>query len=332
MKLSTLWAFDQTIGADGSSPIATQIARRWDHDPGSIRFFRSSANVIYILTVDGERCFLRCAAATERTRETIENELAIIDHVHSTGMPVVRPIGSLAGSFVETVETGIGSVHAVLFQGIPGELKHADSLSESEMRVWGATIGKLHALLATVPSGYNRKPPGWQVILDAATQGNEVIRWEGERLSAVLQALPHDASTYGLLHNDLELDNLIWRDGVPTVLDFDEYSSGWYLTDIAKALDEPFDNGETVNGPGIQAFLAGYRSEHILDEEMLALLPEFSALIRLHSWTLIGRSLDLAADDVDQDWMKSLIGRFANHQRDYEASLADKRLAASSPA
>ena len=328
MKFTTLWAFDQAIDTDGSNPIATHIAGRWRHDPGTVRFFRSSANVIYILTVDGERCFLRCAASTERSRETIEIELAVIEHARDAGISVVRPLRSIAGAFVETVETDIGPVHAVLFQGIPGEHKDPASLSDTELRAWGACVGKLHAALATVPAASNRKPPGWKVILDSATRGSAAVRQEGERISAILQALPQDDSTYGLLHNDLELDNLIWRDGVPTVLDFDEYSSGWYLTDIAKALDEVFDNGETVGGPGIQSFLAGYRSEHDLDDRHLALLPEFSALIRLQTWALLDRAIDLSPEDVDQDWMKSLIVRLSDYQLEYETSLVNQHAGA----
>ena len=324
MKFSTLWAFDRTVDANGFSPVAAQIAQRWQHDSGSVRFFRSSANVIYILTVDGERAFLRCAAATERSREIIENELAIIEHARNAGNSVVRPILSTSGSTVESVETDIGLFHAVLFHGIPGELKEPTSISLDEAITWGATVGNLHAGLSSVPPGVVTKPPAWTFAIESSRQGDEAVRAEGARVEAVLRSVPRDASTYGLLHNDLELDNMVWQDGVPTVLDFDEYSEGWYLTDIAKALDELLDDGGSIDNPRVQAFLAGYRSKRELDDQHLALLPEFSALTGLYGWASLNRAIDMKPDEVDQDWMISMIGRISDYQRAYETQLIQR--------
>jgi Ser/Thr protein kinase RdoA (MazF antagonist) len=321
MKLSTLWAFDRTIGPDGSSPVATSIAQCWRHDPGSVTFFRSSANVIYTLEIDGVRSFLRCAASTERSRDAIEDELAIIEQVRTYGIPVVRALPSRSGHLLETVDTALGQFHAVLFAGIPGTQRNPASILIEETFAWGAAVGHLHSALATVPPWQNRKPPAWQTVIAAAMQGSEQVRQEAARLDAVLRSLPNNPATHGLLHNDPELDNLIWHDGKATILDFDEYSTGWYLHDIAKALDEVIDGGQIAGNPRVDAFLAGYRSQHPLSDEMLELLPEFSALTRLHGWYLLDRAIDLTVDDVDQAWMQSLITRLTQHQQHYESSL-----------
>ena len=55
MRLSTMWAVDRTIDADGRSPIADEILAAWGHDPGTARFFRSSANFIYTFDRAGDR-------------------------------------------------------------------------------------------------------------------------------------------------------------------------------------------------------------------------------------------------------------------------------------
>jgi Ser/Thr protein kinase RdoA (MazF antagonist) len=321
MKLSTLWKFDRTLRPDRTSPVADAIASHWRHDPGSVRFYRSSANHIVTLTIDGEPAFMRFAASTERRLDTIENELAIIEHVRSRGVDVVRPVASLSGRFVESVETPIGTYHAVLFAGIPGHQKDPESITAPEMVAWGATVGRLHNALATVPPRHNRKPPAWTTVIEAAKAAGPGVRREAIRLENVLNALPRDASTYGLLHNDPELDNLIWNGEPATVLDFDEYSDGWYLHDIAKALDEILV-GEITGDDRGQAFLAGYRSERALDESMLAWLPDFAALTQLHGWYLRVRSLDLAAEDVDKQWMVSLITDFSTWCQEFEADLA----------
>jgi Ser/Thr protein kinase RdoA (MazF antagonist) len=324
MKLSTLWKLDQTFSHDRTSPIADAIASRWKHDPGSIRFYRSSANHIVTLTIDGERTFLRFAAASERRLDTIKNELAIIEHVRQRGVDAVRPVASLNGRFVESVETPIGTYHAVLFAGIPGQHKDPDTIAPAEAFAWGATAGRLHNDLASVPSQYNLKPPAWTTMIEAAKAASPGVRQEAIRLERVLDGLPRDASTYGLLHNDLELDNLIWNRAVPTVLDFDEYSDGWYLHDIAKALDEILVDSKISGDERGQAFLAGYRSERALDDSMLTWLPDFAALTQLHGWYMRMQSLDLAAEDVDQPWMVSLITDFSNWCQEFEAELATR--------
>ena len=48
MRLSTLWKVDATIDALGSSPVAERILGSWPHEAGSVRFFRSSANFLYV--------------------------------------------------------------------------------------------------------------------------------------------------------------------------------------------------------------------------------------------------------------------------------------------
>lgn len=72
MKLSTMRTVDSTVDTYGSSPIAEQILTSWDHEQGSLRFFRSSANFVYSFRQGGKQCFLRFAATSERTRDTIE--------------------------------------------------------------------------------------------------------------------------------------------------------------------------------------------------------------------------------------------------------------------
>src|SRR5258708_27781920 len=81
MKLSTIRTVDGTVDTYGGSQIAEQILTSWDHDQGSIRFFRSSANFVYRFRQGGKQCFLRFADTSERTRDTIEAEIDILQCV-----------------------------------------------------------------------------------------------------------------------------------------------------------------------------------------------------------------------------------------------------------
>src|SRR3954454_171690 len=94
MKLSTIWRVDSTIDGDGSSPLAREFAARWQYDPGTVRFFRSSANFVYRVRQDGAPCFLRFTPNSERERAAIETEIELLRWLNEAGLPVVRPIRS----------------------------------------------------------------------------------------------------------------------------------------------------------------------------------------------------------------------------------------------
>lgn len=326
MKLTTLWSVDQTFSPDGRSPIADQFACRWQHDPGSLRFFRSSANFIYLLQRDGERSFLRAASSQERSREQIAHELNILEELRQAGIPVVQTIPSLAGNALETIETVIGTFHVVLFAGLAGTQRVVGDLTPEDFGRWGAAIGRVHAALATVPPEFNIKHPSWEHCLNRIDSRSaelpSSVTLEAARLRPLLLELPQTNETYGLLHGDLELDNLIWRDEDIAALDFDEYSAGWYMFDLAKALSEPLEEGHTLESPELSAFVDGYRQEHSLSDESLAMLPDFISLSDLNGYASLARAIDIAVDEAPVDWMQDLIVRLRAWMSAYEERCA----------
>jgi Ser/Thr protein kinase RdoA (MazF antagonist) len=100
-----MWKVDSTIGDDGSSPIAERILERWDHDSGSVRFFRSSANFLYLLRRQGEDHFLQFTDSSERTRASIDADVDLVSWLAGAGIDVALPVPSKLGHRVETVDT-----------------------------------------------------------------------------------------------------------------------------------------------------------------------------------------------------------------------------------
>ena len=58
-------------------------------------------------------------------------------------------------------------------------------------------------------------------------------------------ALPRTPDVYGLVHNDLCEDNLLWLGGEPTVIDFDDCCFTWFAADIARTLGALHDGNPT---------------------------------------------------------------------------------------
>src|SRR5579883_1693918 len=277
MKLSTMLKVDSTLDAQWRSRIAENILEQWEHDPGSAHFFRASNNFVYIFSNGGKHCFLRFTESTEQTRAAIEAEMALLNFLDSRGMPVATPIASKNGRYVETVETDLGTFHAVVFEQLQGQEREIDELNPEQFERWGATLGRLHALMHLYQDPEVSARRTWKdhlsLIRNYVPQDESRVQAESDYLSSFLAALPVTATNYGLIHGDFELDNLRWQDEVIAMFDFDDCSSSWYITDVAFALRDLFETGVSLHNPSFQAFIRGYSKHNPLDEELISHMP-----------------------------------------------------------
>lgn len=308
MKLSLMHQVMQTVGDDWSCPFAEQILQPWGYDPGSVYYFRGSANFLCLFRREGQRYFLRFNATTERDVAAVEAEVALVDWLHRNGIKVAAPIPSKAGRLVETVTTDLGEFIAVVFAAVPGAHPDLSELDDEGFKAWGAALGKLHSAMKGAPVGQNR--PTWRDQLDLArpfiTAADTDLQAEWLALVVWADSLPTGPDDYGLIHYDFELDNLLWQDDSITILDFDDCVHSWYVADIAYALRDLFEDGVDLEHPRFQAFVAGYQEHHPLNPELLAQLPVF---LRMHQICLFGRlsrALDLQLGEDLPDWLQGL--------------------------
>ncbi|MHB8600332.1 MAG: phosphotransferase enzyme family protein [Ktedonobacteraceae bacterium] len=325
MNLSTLCAVDSTVDTDGGSPIAEQILKQWDHEQGSAQFFRSSANFVYRFRKEGEPCFLRFAAATERTRDTIEAEIDILQWVARRGITVTSPLPSRSGNFVETVVTDLGTFHAVVFAGMEGTQLDIEYLNDSQFGEWGAALGKLHSAIQSYAGPALSTRSTWrghlELIRAFLPEEKSAVRSEFEQVAFSLQALPVTHDACGLVHFDFELDNLYWQNQTIGIGDFDDCSYGWYIMDIAFALRDLFREGIDLNHKSFLAFIRGYRTQHGLHAELLSQVPLFLRMAKLLTYARLVRCMDLPPDAEDPAWLHSLCLKLENWLDDYKASL-----------
>jgi Ser/Thr protein kinase RdoA (MazF antagonist) len=325
MRLSVMSNVDQMIDASGSSPVAQQILEQWPHDSGSVRFFRSSANFVYVFRHDGKRRFLRFADSSERQRTSIDAEIALVEWLAEEGLAVVRPVQSQNERFVETVATDWGTFHAVVFDALEGTQFEFDELDDAGFRAWGAALGQLHATIRKYPGCVSSARPTMQDYLAQAKhllpQDAPAVREELHRLESSLDALSVDRDTYGLIHFDFELDNLIWQGRTAQMLDFDDFSGGWYAADIAFALRDLFDAGADLHAPGGRAFLAGYAVHMPLADEQIAQIPLFLRLVRLIQFARITRALDITKDSGQPAWLSGLIDKLEDRMDAYSMAI-----------
>jgi Ser/Thr protein kinase RdoA (MazF antagonist) len=99
-----------------------------------VRFFRSSAKSLYRFRAHELPRFLRCIEASERRRDFVEAEMALLSSVSSAGITVPVAIPSAQARVVETIETAWGRFHAVVFPALEGEQLEVDDLETAGLR------------------------------------------------------------------------------------------------------------------------------------------------------------------------------------------------------
>lgn len=325
MKLSTMLKVDSTVDTQWQSQIAEHILEQWEHEPGSAQLFRSSTNFVYIFRKGGEPCFLRFAESAERTGAEIEVEMALLSFLDSQGMRVSTPIASKNGRCVETVETDLGTFHAVVFTQLQGREVEIEELSAAQFEVWGAILGKLHALMHRYQDPRVSARGTWRdhltLVRNYVPKDEPRVQAECDHLTSFLAALSVTETNYGLIHGDFELDNLRWQDETIAMFDFDDCSSYWYVADIAFALRDLFEAGVDLSHPSFRAFIRGYSEHYSLDEELISHLPTWMRLVNLITYAKLVRAMDLATDQDYPEWCTALLLKLESKRQNYKASL-----------
>ena len=315
MKLDIMQAVMATVDSEWHCPLADQLAGQWPHDPGQVWFWRVSANFVFVYKHGGQDFILRFNHASERTAAQIVAELAYVNALAERGIRVARPIPSLAGNLIESVSTTLGEFHAVVFEKLPGEQLEVDDLSGEQFNRWGRALAALHEA-ATQIEVTGRSTWQDQLAFVAATvpAAESVIHQAVDRTATALQKLPITPQNYGLIHYDFELDNLIWHNGQPGIIDFDDCTWSWFAADIALALGDLI--GESAHAldlqnEAFQQFLAGYRAIRAMNDAALHHLPLFIQAANLYTFARLYRALTPVNEAGELPWMAGLRDKLA---------------------
>jgi Ser/Thr protein kinase RdoA (MazF antagonist) len=318
MNVQTMRHVVDEVQAGSVPRVATTAAGRWNG--GAPVHWRSSANHVFRLVQDGRPRYLRLAHASQRRQDAIQAEMDFVLHAARSGLAVARPIPSARGALVEELVDGADRYHAVLFEALPGRQLEVDDLDGAALRAWGGALAHLHEASATFPASAAR--PHWRDEIRAALL---TVPPDETAVSAVLEselrwldALPEPE--YGLLHGDLELDNLFWDGSRIHVLDFDEAAYGWYAVDIATALADVWLGGGPGRDERVGRFLDGYSRVRPVPAGARAMLPR---LVRLLMAFKMARLLHAYANTDDASSPAWVTAMRARHQRGLNATRAE---------
>lgn len=296
MKLSNM------VRGLSEDTIAQSLIQHWEHNEGSLMFWRASSNFVYAFENKQEKYFLRFSYQQESSIEQITDELAFMEYLRSNDYPCVVPVVSVNGKYIETVQHPEGAYFAVVFHAVIG-VGLDESITEVQWEDWGKSLASLHQLSELYDSSSNRQWD-WKGILQKintilqAYPNEKEARQELNTLTLYLQSLPISNRNYGLIHYDFQLDNLFYEDKHRSfnVIDFDDAVYSWYAHDIVTALDDFLDDDMNVDHSPVKSFLQGYRSIRPLSEEDVRTFPYFQRFMKLYQfskllWTLEGSDI-----------------------------------------
>lgn len=315
------------VVTSGALPGPAQgAARRWHG--ASLAHVRSSMNHIFRLRLPDERIgYLRLTPVAYRRPDALAAEMTFIEQVATAGVAVARPIRSVTGAYIETIDDAPQGYHAAVFEALAGRQFTLEDMDEMQFRAWGRTLAHLHQASQALQSPLGR--PSWESDVRAARAslpaGESAAASILDATLAWLRAHPAHGEEYGLIHGDAELDNIIWDGERPQLLDFDSSVYAPYGLDIAIALQDVWRAAGDMRDDRIAWFSAGYSEIRPLPANLREEAPQMQrALVAfkiarlLHAYAPGG--LASPADTPEPMWLETLRAR-------HRQWLADQHLA-----
>ncbi len=265
------------------------VSEHYHGDPASPRLISQDYNIVYRFEIDQLGYYLRICHVSLHPLPEARAVMRFLRFLASEAVPVAAPIPSLTGQFIVPLPGGyfLSAQHEA-----PGQLMSARMLNLSVYEAWGRSLGKLHAASRRFQpdlAGEYEFPAVqqfWRNIEPTIRRSSPEIQRVYAELSVWMRDLP--LRDYGLTHGDYRPGNVVWDGATARTIDFDEPNFHWYIADIARALLELRERSSAERRRFRDAFMAGYRGAHAIDEWWLGQLQFFAQHrgMLMHAWDL----------------------------------------------
>jgi Ser/Thr protein kinase RdoA (MazF antagonist) len=283
-------------------------------------------SMIYEFPKDGESFILRVTPPNaEIDRPAMRAVLHWLKYLAAQGASVPTPLCSRRGSLIESVQINHETYVLVAFMKVDGTL--AEDLfpghwNDNLTAALGHAVGRMHAISHDYhPVRANLLRPAWDGITNCFNPSEKLDENHGwlaqkqHEIRSIVQSLPKDNDSYGLIHTDLHFANFMVDLATQkvTIIDFDDCAHGWYIMDIAMLLlDSTVLNsrpeGDAFARNFLKSFFLSYSDEYSLDLYWISRLPDFLKLLEIGLYAMVHRQYD----PKDHD---SWVGRFMAGRR-----------------
>ena len=278
--------------------VAEKALEAFDLPQGStLRLLNLSENATYAVEEPGcgHRSILRVHRQDYHRVDQIESELLWLDALRRDSdvtVPTVLPAHD--GRRVVTVAHDGADRHVVHFEMVPGAEPDENALTSTDFHTLGRITAALHdhARSWERPAAFSRFAWDWENSLGGSprwgrwrdaigvgAQEAEVLERAQRLLHRRLAEYGTGPDTFGLVHADLRLANLLVDGDTITVIDFDDCGFGWYMYDAATPVSF-YEHEPQVPGL-IESWKTGYRKVLALPKADEDEIPTFIMLRRI---------------------------------------------------
>lgn len=254
-------------------------------------------NVIFKISISGEKKILRLTPSTRRSLNEIKAELDWIEYLIENDIPAEKPNTSKFGDLVERVDIKGGYFTACVFDFAEGDFTtffDGNRWNISFLDRWGSLLGRMHALTKEYkPRIQNvRRMNGLDEFPVGKPRETFPIEYENlvdeiqETYETIIQQ-PRNRETFGLIHNDLNPTNILIQDDSLTLIDFDDCSYNYFIHDIAMTIPlySPLMSGDNWEDNITIMFgnlIKGYLQENTITKDDLQYINHHLMMINLN--------------------------------------------------
>lgn len=312
---------EKNVKKSFSPTILQQALFAFNLNPNHVIELDGFENFLFESEIGRVPAILRLSHSSKKTRLMVESELSYVNYLSQNGVHVATPFTSRNQQLTEIIPAKGGTYFtAVCFQKAIGIHPRSQDFNEQLIRVWGASLGKMHRLsMAYQPEREDLQRIHWDEEIEVTHPQRflppdqfKVIE-QLEILKAQLRTYPIDRSQYGIIHNDLHPYNFLYDGEKITMIDFEDCVQMWFVSDLAISLflmtvwPPDSDSREEFALKIFPTFLAGYKSEKDLPDEWLKTIPTFLKFREIGQYIAMYRGADL--DDPEPWVARFMAGR-----------------------
>lgn len=320
---------EPTIRNRFNDTILTEARRRYDIAPDKITLLDGFESFMFEYEKDGAAYIMRLSHSRRRTPDMIRGEADWINYLAAGGAGVAKAVMSANGELVELIDDGEGDqfLATAFVRAAGGPVWLTDFWQEPFFVDYGRLLGRIHRLSKsyTLPNAaWSRGAwcdPVNMNIHDDLMADNSVMGARYRELMAHLLALPQDADSYGMIHQDAHAANFfVDENGKMTLFDFDDCVYGHFAYDLAMVLFYAVTNrpdAEEFAPLFWEPFWRGYCAENELDSVWLKEIPHFMKLREIDLYAVLTRDYSPEAWADEDSWTgRYMNGRFARIEQD----------------
>ncbi|NEU04851.1 phosphotransferase enzyme family protein [Clostridium senegalense] len=306
-----------------NSNILTEAAKRFGINIGELKLIGNNQNFVYEYMKQNKSYILRITHSSHRKEKLIKGELDWILYLVKNGVSASKPIYSIQGNLTERIDVDDSYFIVTSFEKAPGEkIGYPKCISNDELfERCGRLTGKIHFLSKKYrPSVKEIKRHEWtenyylQNINKYIPTEQSKVYESCEAIVNKINKFSRDSNSFGIIHGDINVGNIMLYDDIINIFDFDECQYSWFVEDIAVQLfyiiyvflDDSIDERQTQAYRFMKNFMKGYYKENYIEKYWLRQIPIFLQLREIIVYIGLYRNLDFSNLNT---WMENYISQ-----------------------